>query len=223
MKSKILILILIIFSFLIAEDNVVVNTESLFMDPSLSLDKKYDFVKFQYLSQVSKFIAPKLNGGIFKLSDYVGDLKTNLKLKRYYERYQDDPRKTLIVSFFASYCEPCKEEIPELLEVTSSLYSERNDIMLVLIGMDGKREVLNKFLSSNDFELPENAVVLLNPPRNKLSPSSIMNVEKLPSMFIINREGEIILEHHGYKKDTNIQLLVENIINYYEGIEKYNK
>ena len=221
MKTLIIICCIMLSSVLIAQEKV--TTESLFMDPSLSLDKEYDFLKFDYLDKVSNFVAPKLEGENFQLSDYVGDLENDAKLKRYYKRYQDDPRKTIIMSFFASYCEPCKEEIPELFEVASDLYAERNDILLVLVGMDGKSDVILNFFEKHSMEVPENCVVLLNPPRNKLSPSSVMKVEKLPSLYVINREGEVILEHLGYRQETNIQNVVDNIVNYYEGIEKYNK
>lgn len=216
MLVKLILLVSIMYSALLSLESK--STETLFMDPSLSLESEYDFVKFPYLSAMSKFVAPKLDGGIFRLSDYVGDLEKDLKLKRYYKRFKDDPRKTLVISFFASYCEPCKKEIPELLEITEELASERDDVLLLLIGMDGTKSALTAFIENNEFELGNNTVVLLNPPRNKLSPASIMNVEKLPSLFIVNREGNIILEHHGFKDGTDIKSLVENIILNYEGM-----
>ncbi len=204
-------------------DNDIVDTEALFRDPSLSLKENSNFVNFKYLDKVPEFVAPIVNGGNFQLSDYVGDLQKDEKLKRYYERYQEDPRKTLVIVFFASYCEPCKDQIPEVLDVVESLSSERDDMQLLFVGMDANKKLIDAYVELQNFSWPQNSVVVLNPPRNKISPSSVLKVNKLPSLYILNREGKVILEHHGYKRESNTPLIIETIINNYDGIEKYSE
>jgi len=74
-----------------------------------------------------------MDGREFKLSDNIG-------------------KKIIILNFFATWCEPCRQEMPEL----SKFYLERQDDKFIMIGIDvdEKIDVVRSFLAKADVSFP---------------------------------------------------------------------
>lgn len=108
----------------------------------------------------------------------------------------------IIISFYASYCLPCRNELPELIKL-SDKYSS---IKLILISADindqnglakDKAGQFLKELSINrDYLLDYNHIAII-----KYSPQ-----KTVPSVFLVNAEGYIVFSEIGYRKDTLIRL-----------------
>lgn len=105
--------------------------------------------------------------------------------------------KVVLVDFWASWCGPCREELP----VLDGLYKKYKDKGLVVIGvgLDRDADKLAKFLRA----LPISFPVVHDPAgsvANKYEPP------KMPSSYMIDKRGLIRHVHAGYKASDKAQL-----------------
>lgn len=100
--------------------------------------------------------------------------------------------KVVVVDFWASWCAPCKEEMP----VLESLYKRFKDQGLVVIGVSVDNEAANakKFLSSVKVSFPvvhdagHGVADKFKPPR-------------MPTSYVIDKAGKIRFVHAGFRKE----------------------
>ena len=94
----------------------------------------------------------------------------------------------MIVNYWATWCPPCLEEIPDLVD----LYDENQD-RLVVLGVNYEEvneEYLRQFVESHMMSYP---VVRMDPlPMTPLGP-----VMGLPTTYIVSPEGERIARQEG--------------------------
>lgn len=105
--------------------------------------------------------------------------------------------KVVMVDFWASWCAPCKQELP----VLDALYKKYRGKGFEIIGVnqDESAESARKFLSSQPLSFPivhdrGRAVA------NRYAPS------KMPSSFLIDRKGIVRYVHGGFKSDDRPKL-----------------
>lgn len=104
------------------------------------------------------------------------------------------PGKVVMVNFWATWCPPCRYEIPELLELKKE-YGEKLEIIGVSEDDDGPDGVI-KFVLAKNMDYP---IVMAT--RDIVR--SYGGVPALPTTFLINTEGRVVTKHSGlYPKDA---------------------
>ncbi len=109
--------------------------------------------------------------------------------------------KVVILDFWATWCPPCRAEIPGFVEI----YNKYKDAGLVIIGiaMDSENKV-RSFVKSNKVTYP---VVLGNGQLANL----YGGIEGIPTTFVIDKNGKIANMHVGYAdKNLFIKEFTEN-------------
>jgi cytochrome c biogenesis protein CcmG, thiol:disulfide interchange protein DsbE len=98
--------------------------------------------------------------------------------------------KVVIVDFWASWCAPCKEEMP----VLEKLYKKYKDRGLVVVGVSVDQELANAktFIKQNpvSFSIVHDGTHAV---ANRYKPP------KMPSSYIVDRNGVVRHVHGGYR------------------------
>jgi thiol-disulfide isomerase/thioredoxin len=96
--------------------------------------------------------------------------------------------KVLIVNFWATWCPPCRAEIPDLIELQNK-YKDQ----LQIIGIsddDDPPAVVKKWADAHKMNYP---IVMSTPELRK----AFVGVQALPTSFIVNRESRVVIRHVG--------------------------
>jgi cytochrome c biogenesis protein CcmG, thiol:disulfide interchange protein DsbE len=96
--------------------------------------------------------------------------------------------KVVLLNFWATWCGPCREEIPSLIALQKQ-YKDK----LQIIGMltdDDDDDVLHKLIEAEGINYP----VVLATPEMRMQYGGI---PALPTLFVINAEGRVVQKHVG--------------------------
>ncbi len=126
------------------------------------------------LSPAHDFELKDLDGNTVKLSDYKG--------------------KIVFLNFWASWCPPCRSEMPEFDRANKKFLENGDAIILAVNLTTGARgeteEVARKFINDKKYTLK----VLLD---KDGSVANKYNFTYIPSTFVINKEGELYTHYEG--------------------------
>jgi len=96
--------------------------------------------------------------------------------------------KVVLINFWATWCPPCRMEIPELMRL-KSIYGDQLEIIGISEDEDGPANVL-KFAQRVGIRYP---IVMATPELI----ASYGGVPALPTSFLINTEGKVVQKHSG--------------------------
>ena len=97
--------------------------------------------------------------------------------------------KKVFLNFWASWCGPCRLEMPDIEKLHKELNPEEAVILAVNIGED--RSTVSKFLRDNNLTFATALDVF------SASPAKY-NLRGIPTTFIIDEEGYILSQYSGY-------------------------
>jgi thiol-disulfide isomerase/thioredoxin len=109
--------------------------------------------------------------------------------------------KVILVDFWATWCQPCRESLPELIQ----LYSKYHDKGLEIVGVssDSSREDLLAFLKQNpDMRWPQ--LFVGNTTGDWHSLTKRFGIESIPTLYLIDRNG--ILRTMDGRNNTQAQV-----------------
>jgi peroxiredoxin len=153
-------------------------------------------VVFIIALSISLFTAATAQKKAPNFSLKTGDGKT-------YELYQNKG-KVIILNFWATWCGPCRQEIPDFVE----LYKKYKDQGVVIVGVsldkDGWEKV-NPFVKQNNINYP----VVLD---NGTVASSFGKIQFIPTTFIIDPSGTIVDEHTGVMTKAMLEAKIKPLL-----------
>ena len=132
--------------------------------------------------------------------------ETWIALDRFAGEEPDDPASRLVViSFFASWCEPCRRELPFLVQL-DRMYREQG-LRVLGVSIDREEpaiEAARKMTAAASVAYP-----VLTDRFNFLARRYLGDQAPLPSVFLVRRDGTIARIERGYAKDASQFLLAE--------------
>jgi peroxiredoxin len=118
-------------------------------------------------------------------------------------RLQEQRGRVVMLNFWATWCGPCKREMPQL----NRLYTKYRASGFVLMGVNVDEDPLNAIGVSN--KLGVQFPVVFDSAKRV---SKLYDLSTMPSTVLIDRDGHVRYVHRGYKdgfEDTYDQQIAE--------------
>lgn len=121
-----------------------------------------------------------LDGEPFDLADYRG--------------------KPVVLAFWASWCGPCRAELPAL----AAMASRRNDVHVFAVNVDRERRLAERFLQQVAFDLP----VIWD---NESAVMGQLDVTSMPTTFVIDAQGTVKWRKTGFSREKQLTELEQTL------------
>lgn len=144
---------------------------------------KSDKIKAPDFSLVDQY------GKTHKLSDYKG--------------------KIVFLNFWATWCPPCRGELPHIEELYKEYKNNSEDVIILGIvapnmGKEGSKEYIINFLNEHGYTFP----VMFD---NTAEIMEQYNIEAFPTTFIVDKEGNVNKYVPGAMDKTTMESLIKNV------------
>ena len=135
--------------------------------------------------QAPGFTAERYGGGTLSLSELRG--------------------KVVLLDFWATWCPPCVEEMPRLFELSGE-YAGKGVVLVAAnrIATDSKGAV-SAFLARSGLRPSDSARVVFA--EEELLDA--YRIEALPTVYVIDREGDIVGAHQGLASERELRAFIE--------------
>ena len=117
--------------------------------------------------------------------------------------------KTVMLNFWATWCPPCKKEIPDFI----NMYSKYKEKGLVFVGIAGFKENIDKiktFVKEKGINYP---ILFVEPDAIKPLTESYGGIRGIPSTFLIDKEGIIRSKWVGSRTEEQFMEEISKYIN----------
>lgn len=130
--------------------------------------------------QAPDFSASTLDGRTVSLADFRG-------------------QKKVVVTFWASWCGPCRLEMPTLIQFYKTNHTDASDFEILAVSIDDAPKEAADFASAMKLNFP----VLFDSGKRI---ANAYGVEGIPTMFVIDKAGKVIYGRAGYDAAMQYQL-----------------
>jgi cytochrome c biogenesis protein CcmG, thiol:disulfide interchange protein DsbE len=98
----------------------------------------------------------------------------------------------VLIAFWATFCEPCKKEIPHLLEMRKNFVEEKLQVLLISVDTPRSQRGVKPFVRGKKWDCP----VLLDTSGKVMKKLKGKNP---PYTLLVNESAEVIYRHSGYR------------------------
>lgn len=127
---------------------------------------------------------------VTKLGDEVPAFRFEIE-KGQFQNITDHKGKLVLINLFATWCPPCRLELPEMQKQIWNKYQHDSRFALFVFGREEGWEVLESFKKKHKYGFP----ILPDPKRDIFSKFASQSI---PRNILIDESGKIIYQSEGY-------------------------
>ncbi len=112
--------------------------------------------------------------------------------------------KIVVLNFWATWCVPCREEIPSLIE----LHQQYGDDGVIIVGASVDRggvDLVKRFVQRFKINYP---IVIADEKMMR----DFGNVEAVPTTFLIDRNGRVAGKHVGFAEKETLEREIKSLL-----------
>lgn len=112
--------------------------------------------------------------------------------------------KTVMLNFWATWCPPCRSEMPSMEKLSKIM--DKKSFEILAVNIQEKKHVVVNFLEKNNYTFP--VVLDVN-----AEAATIYQVRSIPTTYIIDKEGYITAAFAGAKEwdETKVVTLLKKL------------
>src|SRR5579863_3530163 len=129
------------------------------------------------------FSLESLDGHIVALADYKG-------------------KKKLIIAYWASWCGPCRLEMPSLRRFYETYHNANSDFEVLAISVDENERAAQAYAQEEKLPFP----VLLDPHSQA---ADAFSVDAIPANFVIGKDGKVTYASTGLDQALEVRLALQ--------------
>ncbi len=105
--------------------------------------------------------------------------------------FKEYENKVVLVVFFATWCPPCKAEIPHLNNLLAK-YNKDFQVIGVAVEQNKPNEELTSFINEHQIKYP-----VTNGAVNFEFADAVGGVDGIPAMFLFDKKGALVMQYEG--------------------------
>ena len=130
----------------------------------------------------------------------------NIKLENDKIIVKDHPEKIVIINFFATWCPPCKIEIPNLIKLQEDY---KNDLVVISILLEEMKTNEDLLTFIKEFNIN---YTVTNSPDGFEFAKEIGGVKSIPTMYLLNKEGTIFQKYVGLVPNEMMEMDIKKVL-----------
>ncbi|MDY3205810.1 MAG: TlpA disulfide reductase family protein [Arcobacter sp.] len=119
---------------------------------------------------------------------------------------KDYPNKIVLLNFFATWCPPCKAEIPNLIKLQDDYKNDFVVISILLEEMKTNEEIVD-FIKNFNINY-----TVTNSPENFDLAKSLGGIKSIPTMFLIDRNSKIFQKYVGLVPSEMMEIDIKKVL-----------
>jgi len=120
--------------------------------------------------------------------------------------------RPLLVNFWATFCDPCRDEFPDLVKINSDYPSQSLEFFTV--SLDDVSEInkeVPKFLDAMKAKMPA-YLLNVNDPEPAINLVDRKWRGDLPATFLYNEKGEVVYKHIGRVNVAELREAIDKVV-----------
>jgi len=101
--------------------------------------------------------------------------------------------KVVLLNFFATWCPPCRQELPFVKTEIWRKYKDDKDFVLMIISRKEETAVIEKFIKEQNYPMP-----FFQDPQRKTY--DIFASTYIPRNYLFDKSGKLVLQSMGFKE-----------------------
>ena len=115
--------------------------------------------------------------------------------------------KVVVLDFWATWCGPCVEELPQF-QATVDRWADRPEVVFLAVSVDEDEDVVRRFMKKNEYDFPV---------ARDGEVDDDFGVSALPTIVLIGREGRIQYRHVGFDSESDLTQKLSDEIDFLLG------